>query len=221
MNEPPDIEPKTGFQWIGTGLPRRLHGVVLDDLISSGAAPEPLRAVAAWYAGLAEQQSVNGALLPNHPERYGQGLLLTGMPGTGKTTTAAGVACEVRRDGKSVFFTRWADHVQIARDVVSRFSSDGADPLETQRSLHALNRVNNAFVVVLDAVGEERVTDTGFGTELLDNTLRGRYDAGKPTIVTSNLTSEQWTNRYSGPMRSFLTQACRIVVFDGPSLRSQ
>jgi DNA replication protein DnaC len=213
---------KIGFTWIGTGLPRRLHGLRLDALLADNAAPQALSAVSEWYDGLGAQQEIDDSFLPRFPDKYGQGLLLTGLPGTGKTVAAAAAACEVRRvTRKSVFFTRWAEHVQIARDLVGRFSSDASDPLETQHALHAVNRVVNAFLVILDDVGQERITDTGFGTELLESTLRRRYDEGKPTIVTSNLTSQQWVNRYTAALRSFMAQACRIVVFDGPDLRSR
>ncbi|MBD0734080.1 ATP-binding protein [Streptomyces sp. CBMA29] len=214
-----DDTAQTGFLWIGTGLPRRTHGLVLDVLREDDRAPDALDAVASWLHGLAAQQRVDQAHIPVFPGEFGRGLLLTGMPGTGKTTAAAAAACEVRRSGKSVYFTRWADHVDRARDLHSRLLRD-ANPEEVSAAMRAVQRVQEAFLAVLDDVGQERVTDTGFGVELLESTLRGRYDAGKPTIVTSNLSSARWTSRYSSPLRSFITQACRIVVFDGPVLRA-
>jgi DNA replication protein DnaC len=210
---------EAAFVWVGTGIPRRMHDTRLADLRTADGAPPELEVIAQWLDQLAEQQAVSEDFIPVHPERYGQGLLLTGLPGRGKTTAAAAAACEVRRTGKSVYFTRWADFVQQSRDVYGRLAKDVSSPEELSRTLHALDRVRNSFLVVVDAVGEERVTDTGFGTELLESLLRDRYDDGKPTVVTSNLTSSQWTNRYSGPLRSFISQACRILVFTGRNFR--
>lgn len=209
-----------GFLWVGTGLPRRTHDTRLDDLAKADSAPAELHAVAQWVQGLADQQAVTAALVPVHPQRYGQGLLLTGLPGRGKTAAAAAAACEIRRTGKSIYFTRWADFVQQSRDLYGRLAQGMTAPEEYSRTLHAHDRVQHSFLVVLDDVGQERATDSGYGTELLESTLRERYDDGKPTIVTSNLTSQQWTARYSAPLRSFIGQACRILTFTGHDFRA-
>lgn len=209
-----------GFLWIGTGLPRRTHDTHLHDLMEADGAPTELAAVAQWLQELPAQQAVSKALVPVDRSRFGQGLLLTGLPGRGKTAAAAAVACEVRRGGKSVYFTRWADFVQQSRDLYGRLAKGVSAPEELSRALHAADRVRTSFLVVLDDVGQERITDTGYGTELLESTLRERYDDGRPTIVTTNLTSQQWTSRYSGPLRSFIGQACRILAFTGRDFRT-
>jgi DNA replication protein DnaC len=68
--------------------------------------------------------------------------------------------------------------------------------------------------LVLDDVGKEHRTDSGYQAAKFDEVLRHRYSAGLPTIVTSNLPLAKWADTYGAATRSFIYQACLTVPMD-------
>lgn len=126
-------------------------------------------------------EKLSGAMIrysENFPDflKDGQGLLLHGVVGTGKTYYAACIANHVIDQGYRVFMTsflRITNQIQGMND-------------DKQKYIDNLNRYH---LLVLDDLGAERNTE--FMQEMVYNIVDTRYRAGLPLIVTTNLTGEQ------------------------------
>jgi DNA replication protein DnaC len=75
----------------------------------------------------------------------------------------------------------------------------------------------NVRVLVLDDLGKELSSD--YNVAGFDELLRSRYDKGLPTIVTTNLTREQWGRKYGEAMGSFVYEAFNRVIIGSKDLR--
>jgi DNA replication protein DnaC len=67
--------------------------------------------------------------------------------------------------------------------------------------------MNNVRVFVLDDLGKEYRTTSGWAENTFDALLRSRFNAGLPTIVTTNVELENWGGVYGEPMGSFALEA--------------
>ena len=65
-------------------------------------------------------------------------------------------------------------------------------------------------LLVLDDVGKEYRAASGYADAGLNELLRSRTNAGKATIITSNLVRQDW-NSYNRSMASFLDELGEVV----------
>ena len=107
--------------------------------------------------------------------REGKGLLLHGDVGTGKTYIACMIANALIDQGCPVLVTNFA---RILNTLQGTF--------ERQEYLDSLNQFK---LLVIDDLGVER--DTGFAKEQVFNIIDSRYRAGKPMIITTNLSMQK------------------------------
>lgn len=117
----------------------------------------------------------------NFPElrKTGQGLLLYGKVGTGKTFAAAEVANALIDKGYSVFMTNFA---RIANTVSGKYSG----------KQEYYDRLNNCDLLIIDDLATERKTE--YMQEIVHNVVDSRYRAGLPMIITTNLTNDELKN---------------------------
>lgn len=120
-------------------------------------------------------------VMRNYVEHFGEmyesgkGLLLYGAVGRGKTFAAACVANELLDRGKTVLMTNFS---RIANTI---FGMD-----DKQAYLDNLNRYD---LLVLDDLAAERKSD--YMQEIVFSIIDARYRAGKPLIITTNLSLEE------------------------------
>lgn len=136
----------------------------------------------------------------------GRGLLLYGNTGTGKTFAACCVANKLIDDGYSVLVKNFST---IANELLSTWDKD-----------EYMEDLNGVSLLVLDDLDIERQSE--YMQETVYNVIDGRYRAGKPVIVTTNLTAEQLKNPESVENRrvySRLIDMCIPVPVSGEDRR--
>lgn len=140
-----------------------------------------------------------------------QGLLFYGSVGTGKTFMAACIANALLNKAIAVVMTSF---VKILQNVQS-FD----DVTSEMKIMQALNR---AKLLVLDDLGAERTTD--YALEKVYNIVDSRYRAGKPMILTTNLSLAQMqaaTDVRYARIYDRIFEVCYPVEFKGKSWRQK
>lgn len=135
-------------------------------------------------------------------------LLLNGNPGLGKTFLSACIARCVSDGGYSVVYeTAGKFFAQLEK---ARFSGD--------EEAHAqAARFTACDLLIIDDLGSELVTP--FVQSALYGVLNERLLGNLPTIVSSNLQSQDFSNRYGPAIASRLLGSFRQVAFVGQDVR--
>ncbi len=108
------------------------------------------------------------------------GLLLWGDVGTGKTYAAASVVNYLVAHGYRCYMTTFTE---LANTITGL---RGDEKNEFIRSLNAFH------LLVIDDLGAERQSE--YMQEMVYQVIDSRYRAGKPVIITTNLTAQEITN---------------------------
>lgn len=168
---------------IRQALPDRLHTAKVGDL----ALPR-MQAIMAWL---------------NKP---GDGLLLYGPTGTGKTWAAAGIARHLIETGRQVLWRSAAEFFRSLRESYQYNQSEGA----------VLETCATASFLILDDLGAGSGSDfeRRCAVELIDR----RVNQLLPTVVTTNWTLEEIANRLDDRLASRLSAFMRLE-FSGPDWR--
>ena len=113
--------------------------------------------------------------------KMGKGLLLYGSVGTGKTYYAACIANKLLDCGYKAYMTNFAE---LTNRLQGMFD-------DRQDFIDGLNRYD---LLVIDDLGVERESASGYMQEMVFNIVDSRYRSGLPFIVTTNLTADQLKN---------------------------
>lgn len=162
-------------------------------------------------------------------EEQGKGLLFSGPPGIGKTLLATIVlhAAQLPQSGfVSAFdYEKWLRNRMQYSDM-ARLASSVEDKPRAEDLLRRWDMMDERLrlmrvlpLLVLDDIGKEHLTASNWMPSEWHRLLRGRYMAGKPTILTTNVQVTQWGTVYGAAMASFLWEAYTVVPFDGPDVR--
>jgi DNA replication protein DnaC len=158
----------------------------------------------------------------------GQGLLLHGGAGSGKTTAAALALKEVLDYKHSGWFVpamtlenmlhRQMDLGTYMRKVET---IDGETQDIFEQITSRLTKVRYRWhVLVLDDWGRERMS-SAFLQEYIEGLLRERFNRGLPSIVTTNLSEDQIEQSLSPQFVSFLQEAFTYVDFGSRDFRGE
>ena len=136
------------------------------------------------------------------------GLLLHGGVGGGKTFFAACIANAMIDNGYSALIT-------TIPELISAMTKD----YESEKA-HILEKIRRVKFLVLDDVGFERTSS--YGHEKIYEIINARYMAGKPLIVTTNLSLQEIENPssmdYKRPFDRLL-EMCQPIHVSGEGRR--
>ena len=160
-------------------------------------------------------------------------LLLCGKPGLGKTFMAAASLNErqwrwefktrgnkpvpeeclpmLRQSKCPVYFIQLSELIEMHKRTFDLRGLDDEAFVEQTTLLNDLN--TRAKWLVIDDVGKEYSTQSGFSADMFDLLVRSRYNNGLYTIFTSNLPLSRWGSCYSESMQSFIQRSSEIVSF--------
>ena len=135
-------------------------------------------------------------------------LLFNGGTGLGKTFLSASIAREVAAKGCSVAYES-AQHL-FAKLEKHRFRPDE----QTEQDVRKLTECD---LLIIDDLGTE--LPGNFVTAALYTILNDRLLAGKPMVVSTNLTIDEIGQRYSPQIRSRLQGSFQLLPFVGQDIR--
>jgi DNA replication protein DnaC len=153
----------------------------------------------------------------------GQGLLLHGAPGTGKTHLAVAILRDLaEQQGAEVLF--WEQR-ELLKALQGTF-----DPGSGRRESEVLHPVLSSEVLVLDDLGAGRTTD--WARDVLHEIIVHRYNSKLPMVITTNCVLEAdpedgdailggltLKQRLGDALMSRLYEICRFVRLEGRDYR--
>jgi DNA replication protein DnaC len=204
-------------------IPKNRIGWEFEDC--SDTSEEDIRLIKAWI-----RKVESGHVIRAEGEKgCGRGLLLYGEPGHGKTTLSLVILQDLLlRVTPSVFVP--AENKTLVRPcyfitynaLLDLKGSTMDDPTSEELTLfdgimgNCIDDAYNIRVLVIDDVGKEHNSGSGWQKTMLHHVLRTRFNNGLPTIVTSNLPPEAWDATYGSATESFAREAFVPIALKSP-----
>jgi len=189
-----------------SGIPAKYHDLGWDNyrdntgVLRADGSHDHLKDVLQGYIG-------------RYRKHHDQGLVILGPPGCGKTFGATLAALDMVRAHAWVRFATYPEIV-LRRQEQIRLDSQAQASFDWSVAERARQRTDittdHCDLLVLDDVGKEYRAASGYAAAGLDELLRSRTNAGKATIITSNLARQDW-NSYNQSMDSFLDELGEVV----------
>lgn len=135
-----------------------------------------------------------------------ENILMSGFTGLGKTHLSLAVANKVMGKGFNVIYD---SALNVIYNVDKERYNDG----------NTLNAVLDADLLILDDLGTEQETKSSVST--VYNIINTRLAKRKPTVISTNLESNEISQRYGPRVRSRLMGNYRQLHFSGNDIRLQ
>lgn len=192
------ITDKSVFDW--RRIPPRFRGKSLDGFVTS-EKPDP------------RSETIKAL-------QSGQGVFITGAPGTGKTHLAvASLAAYIPTLDKVA-----APGKFILQDVGFALLSSSEFFLELKASfsiqtgeMEILSRLTAVKILLFDDVGAEKVTD--WSRQMFYTLIDRRYRNMAQTIITSNLSLQQLAESIDDRISSRISEMCKVITLTGKDFR--
>lgn len=177
------------------------------------------------------EQLENWTPTDSHPS-----VLLVGAPGLAKTLLACATLNELQvahcpraaaqtekirtvlmQERWPVYFIPLAAYIDLQlrmfrlHDDNMKRNIDPTEYLEIDKLLEDLKYRVQALVV--DDVGKEHRTSSGFAEDAFDLLVRIRHNRGLPTVYTSNVPLRRWSAQYSDSMQNLMERASLVLEF--------
>lgn len=130
-------------------------------------------------------------------------LVIAGGTGTGKTLAAAWFVANLGAHMNP----KWVSAPDLAR---VRRDRDAEDPVDEAIKARAL---------VIDDVGTEHASDSGWATGQIARVIESRYADGAPTLITTNLDRADFKGRYGERVNDRLNEQGIYIAIAGSSRR--
>lgn len=204
-------------------IPKARLGWTLEDC--TDAPKSVLEGARRWMTAVSDGK----ILLASGEPHCGRGLLFYGLPGRGKTTLALAIIQEMLltfpleifkpSEGKVLirpcYFATFNDILDLKGQIIGN-----DDIMEEERLYNGMLGVckddaYNIRVLVIDDLGKEHTSLSGWQSSVLHHVLRTRFNNGLPTIVTTNIAREDWAESYGEATGSFAKEAFVYLTVDG------
>lgn len=135
-------------------------------------------------------------------------VLMMGETGLGKTHLSLSIAGEVMRGGYSVLYVSAPD---LFRKLQNEYYGKGEPGVDTLQTLMETR------LIIIDDLGAE--IENQFNVSTLYNIVNSRLNAGRPIIISTNLTPKELERRYTNRVASRLMTMYRCLRFVGRDVR--
>lgn len=170
----------------------------------------------AWGVSPRENMELVYEVCLNYAQKFGRfsikNLFLSGAPGLGKTFLSACIARTVSERGFSVVYdTAGNIFAQFETRKFQSASEDGREARDETR------RYLNCDLLIVDDLGSELTTQ--FTQSALYELVNSRLVSARQTVISSNLSMEDVSRRYTPQIASRLAGEYHVLHFFGEDIR--
>ncbi len=195
-------------------VPDARIGWTLDDCTDTGTSD--IEKIRRWIKSVEDGKIIRAV----GSKSCGRGLLLCGQPGRGKTTLALAIIQEMitkfplesfsPSENKVLirpcYFATFNDIIDLKGELMDDFTPE-AENLYNGMLGECKDDAYNIRVLIIDDLGKEHASLSGWQKNLLHHVLRTRFNNGLPTIVTTNIELKNWAGLYGDATESFANEA--------------